>query len=184
MWHSPWCIGMAHGLNADKVGDTPRSSGISGKYWHEPPRTSLFVRSYCQGRSVPLRRYCAGRNELLSSISAVVRQRTCGEAFRGRLSAYLSWSNRWMGKRARGSVKLLTRPACSVFTPDRVLFVFCLLASDARTRDAIGTKASENKSQDKGLSISRAVYGAERRLAAASAGVSHAMLILVRYGLV
>ena len=123
MWHSPWCIGMAHGLNADEVGDTPRSSGISGKYWHEPPRTSLFVRSYCQGRSVPLRRYCAGRNELLSSISAVVRQRTCGEAFRGRLSAYLSWSNRWMGKRARGSVKLLTRPACSVFTPDRVLFV-------------------------------------------------------------
>ena len=123
MWHSPWCIGMAHGLNADKVGDTPRSSGISGKYWHEPPRTSLFVRSYCQGRSVPLRRYCAGRNELLSSISAVVRQRTCGGGFRARLSACLCWWKRWRRKRARGSVKLLTRPACCVFRPNRVLFV-------------------------------------------------------------
>ena len=123
MWHSPWCIGMAHGLNADKVGDTPRSSGISGKYWHEPPRTSLFVRSYCQGRSVPLRRYCAGRNELLSSISAAVRQRTCGGGFRAPLSACLCWWKRWRRKRALGSVKLLTRPACCVFRPNRVLFV-------------------------------------------------------------
>ena len=117
--------GTRHGVSGDGTWAKRRRSRryATGKYWHEPPRTSLFVRSYCQGRSVPLRRYCAGRNELLSSISAVVRQRTCGETFRGRLSAYLSWSNRWMGKRARGSVKLLTRPACSVFRPDRVLFV-------------------------------------------------------------